>query len=156
MAWSLGFWHWNLAIAIFCSTPRDHILHGCRWLGHQQPQKKSICPSWLLGALWSLRSTELLIPSKEASITGRLFYQSQWWFLESKQLQIMEPSNPEYHHRSQNWTEDYEQGWTVLQPVSLMNCVKDNNSISLDGAGTSIAASETIWNALGFNVSGGV
>lgn len=44
----------------------------------------------------------------------------------------------------------------MLQPVSLMNCVKDNNSISLDGAGTSIAASETIWNALGFNVSGGV
>jgi len=110
--------------------------------------------------LCDLRSTELWIPSKEASITGRLFYQSQWCFLESKQLsseQIMEPSTPRISsHRNQNWTEDYEQGWTVFRPSHYMNCVKDNNNISLDGAGTSIAASETIWNALGFNVSGRV
>jgi len=66
--------------------------------------------------LCDLRSTELWIPSKEASITDRLFYQSQWCFLELKQLsseQIMEPSKPRISsHRNQNWTEDYEQGWT--------------------------------------------
>lgn len=54
MAWSLGFWHWNLAIAIFRSTPRDHILHGLQMVGPSAAtKKKSICPSWLLGALWS-------------------------------------------------------------------------------------------------------
>jgi len=116
MAWSLGFWHWNLAIAIFRSTPRDHILHGCRWLGHQQPQKKQVYALAGFLVLCDLRSTELWIPSKEASITDRLFYQSQWCFLELKQLsseQIMEPSKPRISsHRNQNWTEDYEQGWT--------------------------------------------
>ena len=44
----------------------------------------------------------------------------------------------------------------MFRPSHYMNCVKDNNNISLDGAGTNIAASETIWNALGFNVSGRV
>ena len=43
-------------------------------------------------------------------------------------------------HRNQNWIEDYEQGRTLLWPSHYMNCVKGNNNISMDGAGTSIVA----------------